>query len=208
MIRDSKNEIAFEVIPKKTFFGLDKGKSHCFTAPKEINEFAIKTFGLGEGHLQADIQFEIDGELYPATIRLVRINRSKPYKLKADDLESREVIQFQWKKYPRTQIKLASLYEKTEYKPSQETIYEFNYSYDNRFIISAKPMRNVSKSKHQTTYMTNIHKLFSDEENHPKDDLLSWFWISIGEPWQPKLLPEITKQKNRNSYRFGTCKRN
>ena len=114
MVRDSENEITFEVTPKKTFFGLDKGKSHCFTAPKEINEFAIKTFGLGEGHLQADIQFEIDGELYPATIRLVRINRSKPYKLKADDLESREVIQFQWKKFPSTQNKLAEFAGKTD----------------------------------------------------------------------------------------------
>lgn len=193
-----ENEITFEVTPKKTFFGLDKGKSHCFTAPKEINESAIKTFGLGEGHLQADIQFEIDGELYPATIRLVRINRSKPYKLKADDLESREVIQFQWKKYPRTQKKiklLSKLKNEIQYQATEDS-FNFNYKDKNTFVISSTSNTNYSNQKKTGSNMENIFKIIT-MPGHPKEDLLTWFWASYDSPYEPTLLCDYTEQKNR-----------
>tara|TARA_Y100000746_G_C15442785_1_gene423655 strand:+ start:535 stop:930 length:396 start_codon:yes stop_codon:yes gene_type:complete len=84
--------------PKKTFFGLDKSKAHCFTLPKKVTEEYIQHFSLGDGNLQSEIFFIIHGCICPAEIRLVRINRSKPYKLRKEDLKKREVVQFQWPK--------------------------------------------------------------------------------------------------------------
>ena len=75
------------VIPKKTFLGLDKSTGHCFTVPKRYNEVLKAHFGLGRSLLQTSVDLIInDGSglhpsarRFPAIIRLVRINRSKPY---------------------------------------------------------------------------------------------------------------------------------
>ena len=53
---------SFNVNPKKTFFGLDKTESHCFTLPKSVYDDYIRYFGLREGRLQAKISFEISGK--------------------------------------------------------------------------------------------------------------------------------------------------
>jgi len=82
--------------PKKTFFGLDKRRAHCFTLPKEVTDQFIRHFALREGRLQRDITFLIRDHEYSAEVRWARINRSKPYKLQAEDLPERDVIQFQW----------------------------------------------------------------------------------------------------------------
>ena len=94
---------SFRMWPKKTFFGLDKGNAHCFTLPKEVTNRFIEYFSLQEGSLQQNITLMIRDHEYPAEIRLVRINRSKPYKLQAEELASRNVIQFQWPKEKITQ---------------------------------------------------------------------------------------------------------
>lgn len=195
---DSSKELKFEVKPSKTFFGLDKGNSHCFTAPKAINEFAINTFGLGEGNLQADVKFEIDGELYPATIRLVRINRSKPYKLRADDLEAREVIQFQWKKYPITQRKLKLVTKPSDKSQNQakENMLNFNYKDNNIFSITTPSGKNITNYRLSSPVMENILKLMIIP-GHQKEDLLSWFWISYEDAYEPTLLCDYTQQKGR-----------
>ena len=94
---------SFDMNPKRSFFGLDKTKSHCFTLPKTLNENYIKYFGLSEGNLQKKIFFEINDKQYPAIVRWARQDRSKAYKLKANDLPQRDVLQFQWIKYELTQ---------------------------------------------------------------------------------------------------------
>ncbi len=99
------------VIPKKTFLGLDKSPGHCFTVPKEYYKDLIELFGLGNECLQTNIDLIIDdgsdlppsARRFPAIIRLVRINRSRPYKLEADALPKREVVQIAWKSFELTQ---------------------------------------------------------------------------------------------------------
>ena len=87
----------FEMHPGKTFFGLDKNKSHCFTLPKQMTDPIIRFFGLREGKLQTDIEFVIDGFVYPATVRWARMDRRRPNKLEKHELPKRDTIQFQWK---------------------------------------------------------------------------------------------------------------
>jgi len=87
----------FEMHPGKTFFGLDKNKSHCFTLPKQMTDPIIRFFGLREGKLQTNIEFVIDGFVYPATVRWARMDRRRPNKLEKQDLPKRDTIQFQWK---------------------------------------------------------------------------------------------------------------
>jgi len=87
----------FEMHPGRTFFGLDKNKSHCFTLPKQMTDPIIRFFGLREGKLQTDIEFVIDGIVYPAMVRWVRMDRRRPNKLEEQELPKRDTIQFQWK---------------------------------------------------------------------------------------------------------------
>jgi hypothetical protein len=47
-----------------------------------------------------------------------------------------------------------------------------------------------------TAVMPEIHKLYPAAA-YPKDDLLNWFWISIGSAWEPTLFSEVTPQKQR-----------
>ena len=103
-------ELEFTVTPQKTFFGLDKAGGNCFTVPKKHNNAIIRYFRLGENNLQKKIGLIInDGSglepvarEYPAIVRLIRMNRSRPNKLKSEDLPEREVIQFDWKSFEAT----------------------------------------------------------------------------------------------------------
>ena len=88
---------SFEMWPEKTFFGLDKGSSHCFTLPKQMTDPIIRFFGLREGKLQVPITFVIQDRQYPAVVRWARLDRRNPRKLKKEDLPKRDVIQFGWK---------------------------------------------------------------------------------------------------------------
>ena len=94
---------SFHVFPKKTFFGLDRNQSHCFTLLKNVTEEYIRHFELEEEQLQRKIFLMIDGKKYPAIIRKIRIDRSRPYKLGAKDSPKRDVIQFDWRRYILTQ---------------------------------------------------------------------------------------------------------
>ena len=104
MVRPSSWETlpSIEVYPQKTFFGLDKGKSHCFTIIKKVNKKFITRFSLDSKNLQRRVTFVINGTDYEADIRLVIMNRSKTRKLKPEEQKEREIIQFQWHSYPRT----------------------------------------------------------------------------------------------------------
>jgi 5-methylcytosine-specific restriction endonuclease McrA len=92
----------FEMRPQKTFFGLDKAEGCCFTLPKVMNKEMIGFFVLRVGALQREIGLVIDGDRFPAIVRLVRIDRTRPRKLKPGDLPAREVIQFSWKTHRAT----------------------------------------------------------------------------------------------------------
>ena len=93
----------FDVTPSKTFFGMDSSKGHCFTVQKDVGHEMMEFFDLGEGNLQLEITLAIGDEDFPATLRLVRQNRSRTYKLKPDELPYRELINISWKSYTPTQ---------------------------------------------------------------------------------------------------------
>ena len=92
----------FRMNPKKTFFGLDKKKAHCFVLPKATYAGVLHEFGLSERSLESKASLEIGGVRFPADIRWARQNRSKPYKLHPEDLPERDVVLLEWKKYPET----------------------------------------------------------------------------------------------------------
>ena len=130
----------FEMHPGKTFFGLDKNKSHCFTLPKQMTDPIIRFFGLREGKLQTDIEFVIDGFVYPATVRWARMDRRRPNKLEKHELPKRDTIQFQWKGKDLTISAIRILFQKTyneiEYvtnHSSQTAI--FTHLREHQFII-------------------------------------------------------------------------
>ncbi len=148
---DLNGEIpTISLIPKKTFLGLDKSPGHCFTVPKKFNNVMIGHFNLGDGSLQKLVDLVIDdgsdhppsARIFPAIIRLVRIDRSRPYKLKAGDLPKREVVQFVWKNFELTQWAISRCFDEAfeqvsrgEPNSSQRAI--FRYLGDGVFEVSS-----------------------------------------------------------------------
>jgi len=131
---------SFEVYPKLTFFGLNKGQSHCISLHKGTTEKYKDFFDLGEGQLQKSIIFIIESKPFPATIRLARINRTRPYKLKPGDLSERQVILFEWKRFDLTQFairnNLREAYELIKNNQKNEKYkVKFNHLEDNIFLL-------------------------------------------------------------------------
>ena len=85
------------------------------------------------------IQFEINEILYLAELRLVMIDRSKPYKLKPEDLPKRQVLQFQWKNFVETRVifrkEYKEIYEKYVTGQSSTKVIKFNHLEKNIFLI-------------------------------------------------------------------------
>lgn len=106
---------SFNVVPKKTFFGLDKSKAHCFTIPKVNNLKLKEIYNLSEKKLQDNIHLIYKNKKFPAIIRLVIMDRSKTRKLAREDLPSREIIQLSWISFKETKNMIKK---------------EFNYSFN------------------------------------------------------------------------------
>ena len=130
---------SLSVNPKKTFFGLDKNNSFCFTLPKGLYDEYIDYFNLKKDRMTEKIQFEINKILYPAEIRLVIIDRSKPYKLKPEDLPKRQVLQFQWKSFAETRDIFRKEYRETYEKyltgQSSGQFIKFSHLERNIFLV-------------------------------------------------------------------------
>ena len=88
---------SFKITPGKTFFGLDKSRSYCFTLPKDTYAAFIEHFELSADKLQQEVFFIIDSIPHRATLRLAIQDRSKTRKLQKEDLPFRELLQFSWK---------------------------------------------------------------------------------------------------------------
>lgn len=88
---------SFKITPGKTFFGLDKSRSYCFTLPKDTYPAFIEHFELSADKLQKEVFFIIDSIPYCATLRLAIQDRSKTRKLEKEDLPFRELLQLSWK---------------------------------------------------------------------------------------------------------------
>ena len=86
--------------PNKTFFGVDRGESHCFTVPSNVKQQLVEYFDLRDDYLQAEIIFQIDGEQYTAEIRMARILNIMPHRSK--DRKKGHVLKIQWNKFPET----------------------------------------------------------------------------------------------------------
>ena len=99
---------SFTVNPKKTFLGIDKNRSYCFTLERRLLELYVSHFKLERGNLQEDIILVTEEGSFPATIRLVVQDKSKPRK---GDIsrpwKNRNVINIGWKNKDQT-IKMMS----------------------------------------------------------------------------------------------------
>ena len=97
----------------------------------------IAYFNLKKGRMTERISFEINEIFYPAEVRLVFIDRSKPYKLKPEDLPKRQVLQFQWKSFTETRDifreKYREIYEKYTIGKSSSHFIKFNHLERNIF---------------------------------------------------------------------------
>lgn len=88
----------FSVVPKKTFLGFDKSKGHCFTVKKSLTLPFVDFFKLNRSNLQQQILLVIDGVEYPALLRLVIQDKSKPIKSGIErNWKYREVLSIGWK---------------------------------------------------------------------------------------------------------------
>ncbi len=85
-------------MPKKTFVGLDKGSSHCFTLKKSLTRPLIEYFQLEPGNLQQEIIFVTEAGEFPATLRLIIQDKSKPNKIGIKrNWKNRRVLNISWK---------------------------------------------------------------------------------------------------------------
>ena len=134
---------SFEMWPGRTFFGLDKSSSHCFTLPKKMYPSLISHFNLRKGNLQSNINFKINGNSFPAIIRLARQDRSKPIKLKAESLPKRDVVQFNWKGQYETISSIKNLFNEaydsiSEYSENKVQFAIFSHIRDSDFAVFAE----------------------------------------------------------------------
>ena len=118
---------SFRMWPKKTFFGLDKNRAHCFVVPNELKEGCIDLFDLGEGNLQSEIVFSFRGIDYPAEVRLAR-------------LKDRNVIFFQWPSFRQTYLMFRTALSESYSKVSSggsnnEQSVDFIHCGGNEFIV-------------------------------------------------------------------------
>ena len=89
---------AFSVIPKKTFLGLDKNSSHCFTVKKSLTDSFLNFFQLERGNLQQEILFVTANGEFSATLRLIIQDKSKPNKKGINrNWKERLVLNISWK---------------------------------------------------------------------------------------------------------------
>ena len=88
---------AFSVIPKKTFLGLDKNSSHCFTLKKSLTKPFLKFFKLERGNLQQEILLVTEDGEFSALIRLIIQDKSKPNKTGINrNWKKRLVLNISW----------------------------------------------------------------------------------------------------------------
>lgn len=89
---------SFSVIPKKTFLGLDKSKGHCFTLKKTLTKPLIDHFKFTRLDLQREITLVTSEGDFPATLRLIFQDKSRPNKINIErNWKKREVLSIGWK---------------------------------------------------------------------------------------------------------------
>lgn len=125
--------------PNKSFFGLDKGESHSFTAPSNVKEQLIQYFSLGEGNLQTKIQLIIEKHEYSAEIRIGRIMNIRTYR--TADRKIGSVLKIQWKKFPDTRMKIKTLFDTTREivisgHKNKTDFAKFTHVGENKFLMS------------------------------------------------------------------------
>ena len=135
---------AFAITPKKTFFGLDKGSSHCFTLDKRLYGKLVEmvdsgAIDLSESSKTSPIVFLIGGQEFKAEIRRVDMDRTKTRSRRPEDLPSRVVYQFQWRPFQKTILAFRDFFldawlDVTEGVDSGGRI-EFHHLGNDRFLV-------------------------------------------------------------------------
>ena len=104
---------SFFITPKRTFFGLDKQRAHCFTIPKAIyphiedgDKFPMFEWHSSKGN---PVGFVIGENQYKAEIRRIDQDRSKTRFRDPEEFPPRIVYQFTWVKFPATSTAIQNL---------------------------------------------------------------------------------------------------
>tara|TARA_B110001452_G_C15229478_1_gene425964 strand:- start:83 stop:502 length:420 start_codon:yes stop_codon:yes gene_type:complete len=101
---------AFNVSPGVSFLGISKSKAHCFTLAKKHYDGFIRFFELSNHSKYADVILIIFGKEYPARIRFVNLDQSKPRKTTLKrNWKPMIKIQFDWKVYQDTKTAISNL---------------------------------------------------------------------------------------------------
>jgi len=137
---------AFSVVPKKTFLGYDKSSGHCFTLKKSLTYPFIKYFKLEKGNLQQEIKLVTDEGEFPAILRLIIQDKSKPNKIGIKrNWKERMVLNIAWKGKDNT---IAMMSENLDLAinlvgrglRNNRQIVNFEHLGENRFYISFNSM--------------------------------------------------------------------
>ena len=181
----------FKMWPGKTFFGLDKSSSHCFTLPKSTYPKIISFFVLNKDKLQHSINLVIGNRKYPAMIRLSRQDRSKPIKLRKEDLPERDVIQIQWKNNDMTEFAIRVALQKGfeaiksgNKNEIQSAIFvhirenDFAILPSNNEELFSKPLEQPNETR-EINKTPKIKKFVEDETNLRKDKVYEEYFGDI-----------------------------
>ena len=137
---------AFTVTPKKTFLGLDKSSGHCFTLKKTLYKPFIDHFELTQGNLQRQIILVTETDEFPALLRMIIQDKSKPNKIGIKrNWKDRKVLNIGWKGKDETiamfhrNLTLAINLVSRGLKNNRQTV-EFEHLGGNRFYVSFNSM--------------------------------------------------------------------
>lgn len=188
---------SFYVIPGYTFFYWG------FTFPKKFNSDFISFFDLKEGHLVEKIEIKINGKLYPAKIRMTRINNSGKFEGRSDNQwRERNVVQVFYDREYDTLKALRKLfiysYASTidKSKPKLKEVLEFIHTDKNRFRIKV-----VSKQETDFDDMfrfmedKNLFKYWKAKDSKKKKN--DRIILNYARKWLKA--EEVEKYKNRNN---------
>lgn len=133
---------AFTVVPRKTFLGLDKSAGHCFTMKNSLFERYVAFFSLDLMKKQQEIFFVSNDDEYPATLRFVNQNKSKPNKQGISrPWPDRHLLQIGWKgkagtiRFLQENLQEAEKEIKSGMRVASQSV-RFEHIGENKFFVS------------------------------------------------------------------------
>ena len=126
----------------KTFLGLDKSSGHCFILKKAVYHPYIDFFKLTAEDLQKEIILVTDTGEFPAMLRMIIQDKSKPNKLGIQrNWKNRKVLNIGWKGKSETismfqsNLSVSINLVSSGLKNNRQSV-EFEHLSENRFYVS------------------------------------------------------------------------